>query len=114
MAYHLDKDKHVGQDLTYIGSSVKKKYGTDEVIGTNIKVFSTELMATFNIVIPGKRPEAFKHIQKRSIIEFENLEVILYVIEGKAIITRKATDVNVILEQTMEDMLLAVDRAYED
>ena len=114
MTYYLDKNKHVGQDLTYIGCSVKKKYGSDEIIGTNVKVLSAELMTTFNVVIVGKSPEAFKHTQKRSIIEFENLEVILYVIEGKAIITRKATDVNVILEQSMEDMLLAVDRAYED
>lgn len=114
MAYHLDKDKHVGQDLTYIESSIKKKYGTDEIIGTNVKVFSAELMSTFNIVIVGKRPEAFKHINKRSIVEFENLEVLLYIIDGKPIITRRATDINVILEQSMEDMLLAVDKEYGD
>ena len=114
MAYHLNKDKHVGQDLTYIESSIKKKYGTDEIIGTNVKVFSAELMSTFNIVIIGKSPDAFKHIQKRSIVEFENLEVLLYIIDGKPIITRRATDINVILEQSMEDMLLAVDREYKD
>ena len=113
MAYYLDKGKHVGRDLTYVESSVKKKYGTDEIIGTNIKVLSAELMTTFNVVIVGKSPEAFKHIQKRSIIEFENLEVILYVIEGKPIISRKATGVNVILEQSLEDMLLAVDEVYD-
>ena len=114
MAYNLDKDKHVGQDLTYIESSIKKKYGTDEIIGTNVKVFSAELMSTFNIVILGKSPDFFKHIQKRSIVEFENLEVLLYIIDGKPIITRRATDINVILEQSMEDMLLAVDREYKD
>lgn len=114
MAYHLDIKKNVGEDLTYIESSVKKKYGTDEIIGTNVKVFSAELMSTFNIVILGKSPDSFKHIQKRSIVEFENLEVLLYIIDGKAIITRRATDINVILEQSMEDMLLAVDREYKD
>lgn len=114
MVYYLDKNKHIGEDLTYIESSIKKKYGTDEIIGTNVKVFSAELMSTFNIVIIGKSPDAFKHIQKRSIVEFENLEVLLYIIEGKPIITRRATDINVILEQSMEDMLLAVDKEYGD
>lgn len=114
MPYYLDKNKHIGEDLTYIESSIKKKYGTDEIIGTNVKVFSAELMSTFNIVIIGKSPDAFKHIQKRSIVEFENLEVLLYIIDGKAIITRRATDINVILEQSMEDMLLAVDKEYGD
>lgn len=114
MDYYLDVKKHVGDDLTFIEATVKKKYGTDEIIGTNIKVFSAELMNTFNIVIVGKRPEAFKHINKRSIVEFENLEVRLYVIDGKPIITRRATDINVILEQSMEDMLLAVDKEYGD
>lgn len=114
MVYYLDKNKHIGEDLTYIESSIKKKYGTDEIIGTNVKVFSAELMSTFNIVIIGKSPDSFKHIQKRSIVEFENLEVLLYIIEGKPIITRRATDINVILEQSMEDMLLAVDKEYGD
>lgn len=114
MAYYLDVKKHVGDDLTYIEASTKKKYGTDEVIGTNIKVLSAELMITFNVVIVGKSPESFKHIQKRSIVEFENLEVLLYIIDGKPIITRKATDINVVLEQSMEDVLLAIDRDYKD
>ena len=34
MAYYLDVKKHVGDDLTYIEASTKKKYGTDEIIGT--------------------------------------------------------------------------------
>lgn len=114
MDYYLDVKKHVGDDLTFIEATIKKKYGTDEIIGTNIKVFSAELMNTFNIVIVGKSPESFKHIQKRSIVEFDNLEVRLYIINGKPIITRKATDINVILEQSMEDVLLAIDRDYKD
>lgn len=110
--FHLNTDKYIGQDPVYIKSTEKYKYNTKEVIGTNINVFSSELMTTFNVFIPGKLPKDFKHIQKRSVIEFENLEVILYIIDGKPVISRKASDVNVILEQTMEDLLLSVDKEY--
>lgn len=112
MDLFLDKNKHVGKDLTFVEAGPKKNYKTNEVVGTNFKVLSPELMETFNIAILGKKPEEFSYIKKRSIIEFDNLEVRLYVIDGKPIISRRATGVNVILEQTIEDMLLAVDSEY--
>lgn len=110
--FYLDINKYIGQDPVFVKATEKYKYNSKDVIGTNINVFSSELMTTFNVVIPGKLPKDFKHIKKRSVIEFENLEVVLYIIDGKPVISRKATDVNVILEQTIEDMLLSVDKEY--
>lgn len=110
--FRLDIKSYIGEDPVFIKATEKYKYNSKDVIGTNINVFSSELMTTFNVVIPGKLPKDFKHIQKRSVIEFENLEVILYIIDGKPVISRKATDVNIVLEQTMEDLLLSVDKEY--
>lgn len=110
--FHLDINKYIGQDPVFVKATEKYKFNSKDVIGTNINVFSSELMTTFNVMIPGKLPKDFKHIQKRSVIEFENLEVILYIIDGKPVISRKATGVNVVFEQTIEDMLLSVDKEY--